>query len=61
MLVHRWPSHPTYCRSSEQIGQLGGGSSVSGYCTPQVAQIQAVTGLSSPARDADNRPAMMRW
>src|SRR3954470_14181837 len=40
-VVQRCPSHPTYWRSSRQIGQSRGGRSVSGYCTAQVAQIQA--------------------
>ena len=30
MVVQRWPSQPTYCRSSVQIAQLAGGSSVIG-------------------------------
>ena len=36
-----WPSQPTYCRSSSQIGQPSGGCAVSGCCTAQVTQIQA--------------------
>lgn len=40
-MVHRWPCQPTYCRSSEQIAQLAGGSGLGACCTPQVRQIQA--------------------
>src|SRR3954452_13681516 len=53
MVVHCWPSQPTYCRSSEQIGEPGGGCSVSAYCTPHVAQIQAVIDCSLPTRCED--------
>ena len=45
--VQRWPSQPTYCRSSSQIGQWTGGpsddpdaGSAAGCSTPQVTQIQ---------------------
>lgn len=35
-VVHRWPSQPTYWRSSSQMGQSGRGPP---YWAPQVAQI----------------------
>src|ERR1700730_418414 len=37
-VVHCWPSQPTNCRWSSQIGQCFGGSD-SGNCVPQVGQI----------------------
>ena len=37
-VVHRWPSRPTYCRSSSQMGQRGGGSALSANWLPQVTQ-----------------------
>jgi hypothetical protein len=40
--VQRWPSSPTYCRKSSQIGHLSGCDCDSGNWTPQVSQIQAV-------------------
>src|SRR4051794_28535241 len=41
MVVHCWPPHPTYWRSSSQMAQCAGGSDVSACWTPQVTQIQA--------------------
>ena len=37
-VTHCWPSAGTYCRSSSQIGHVGGGSSDSGNCVPHVLQ-----------------------
>ena len=39
-VVHRWPSQPTYWRSSSQTGQRGGGSSLSANWLPQVTQMK---------------------
>jgi hypothetical protein len=39
-VVHRWPSRPTYWRSSSQIGQNGGGSALSANWLPQVTQMK---------------------
>jgi hypothetical protein len=39
-VVQRWPSHPTYWRSSSQTGHRGGGSSLSANCVPQVTQMK---------------------
>ena len=39
-VVHCWPVFLTYCLGSSQIVQAAGGSSVSAYCVPQVAQIK---------------------
>src|SRR5579859_3890938 len=47
IVVHCWPSQPTYCLSSVQIGHWSGGWAVSAYCTAQVWQIQFAT-VTSP-------------
>ena len=67
MVVQRWPPQPTYWRSSSQMGQAVGGWAVSGYCTPQVAQIQAGIGrspfsrcLSPPCQPPDDGSARPR-
>src|SRR6185437_7200241 len=55
IVVQRWPSWPTYCRSSRQIGHAAGGSRVGGYCVPQVTQTKASTaplGVVDHAADA---------
>ena len=39
IVVHRWPSQPTYCRGSSHMGQRSGGCSLSAYSTPQVTQM----------------------
>ena len=39
-VVQRWPASPTYWRSSSQIGQDVGGSSLSANWVAQVQQIQ---------------------
>src|ERR1044072_6152367 len=40
-VVQPWPDGGTYCRSSSQIGQFGGGCSAGGYCVPHVVQMNA--------------------
>ena len=40
-VVQAWPSRFTYCRSSWHIRQPDGGVSLSGYCVPQVVQMNA--------------------
>ena len=47
-VVHAWPSGFTYCRSSWQIVQCAGGASLSGYCVPQVVQMNAGMIASDP-------------
>jgi hypothetical protein len=39
MVAHCWPPHPTYWRSSSQIGHRGGGWPDGAYWTPQVRQM----------------------
>src|SRR5436190_21809055 len=40
-VVQLWPAGVTYCRSSLQIGQAGGGLSLGAYWVPQVVQMKA--------------------
>ena len=49
-VVQDWPSGFTYCRSSWQMVQPEGGAALSGYCVPQVVQMKAGMGGSSPIR-----------
>src|SRR6185312_2711050 len=54
-VVQRWPSWPTYWRSSRQIRHAAGGSGDGGYCVPQVTQTKASTarlGVVDHAADA---------
>src|SRR3954454_24040189 len=37
--VQRWPSRPTYWRSSRQIGDAAGGAPEGGYCVQHVTQM----------------------
>jgi hypothetical protein len=37
-VVQRWPSEPTYCRSSSQIAQRAGGVADGACCVPHVTQ-----------------------
>ena len=45
-VVQPCPDCGTYCRSSSQIGQFGGGLSAGGYCVPQAVQMNACMSLS---------------
>ncbi|MBV9753239.1 MAG: hypothetical protein JO188_12020, partial [Hyphomicrobiales bacterium] len=45
-VVQAWPSQPTNCRSSVQIGQREGGASVGENCVPQVTQMKGVVAAS---------------
>jgi catechol 2,3-dioxygenase-like lactoylglutathione lyase family enzyme len=41
-VVQFWPVALTYCRSSWQMGQEGGGCSVPAYCVPEVVKMKFV-------------------
>ncbi len=60
-VVQPWPSTPTYCRSSVQTGQEGGGASAGSNCVPHVVQMNASTARdSSSGRGEGGGVAQMR-
>src|SRR3954464_11849862 len=54
-VVHRWPSRPTYCRSSVQMRHSSGYVEVSPNWVPQVTQIAFIRIPASFFRDVRQR------